>query len=127
MQQKFLDVVMDEEHKGNIRKAMRTAGYSDTTPSSVVINALHDELVEAAKKVMATQAVRATYETLDILDNPATMGAATKLKAAQVILDRAGVKSKDDSNDINLKVPTGGLVILPAKEVDKGAEIISQE
>lgn len=122
LQQKFLDVVMDDVHKGNIREAMRTAGYSETAPTSVVIKALSEELIEIARQTVAANAPKAVFATLGVLDNGAELGAANKLKAAQSILDRAGVKSKDDSEDINLKVPSGGLIILPAKEVERDVD-----
>jgi len=124
LQQKFLDCVLDDNHKGDIRKAMMTAGYSPTMPTSAVIKSLSEELIELAKNVVAANSIKAVFSTLDILDNPASLGASNKLKAAQTILDRAGIK-KEESQDINLKVPQGGLVILPAKEVE--AEIETAE
>lgn len=116
LQQKFLSVVLDDEHRGDIRKAMLTAGYAPTAPTSLVIKSLSEELTELARQVVAAQSIKATFATLDVLDNPAMLGAANKLKAAQTLLDRAGIKSKDDS--IDLKIPSGGLVILPAKEYE---------
>ena len=117
LQQRFLDVVLDDVHRGNIRAAMKTAGYADTVSTSVVVNSLSDELIDIAKRVVASQAIRATFATIDVMDSPADLGAANKLKAAQTLLDRAGIKSKDES--VDLKIPSGGLVILPAKEYDR--------
>jgi hypothetical protein len=47
--------------------------------------------------------------------DPGQKMASVKLKSAQDLLDRVGVKSKD-SSDVNLNVPQGGLFIMPAKE-----------
>lgn len=122
MQQRFLDCVMDDQHKGDLRKAMTTAGYAPTISTTVIIKSLAEELIELSKQAVAANAPKALFSALDILDNPASLGAANKLKAAQTILDRANVQKKDDVSEINLKVPRGGLVILPAKEVQNETE-----
>lgn len=126
LQKKFLDCLMDDEHRGNIRKAMKTAGYADTVPSSSVLKSLHEEITELAKQTIAAHSGVAVFATLDILDNPAALGAANKLNAAKSILDRAGVHKKEDT-DVNLKVPTNGLVILPAKEYDRDEKEVEKE
>ena len=39
----FLDALMSDECKGNIKKAMKAAGYAETTHSRVVGSALKEE------------------------------------------------------------------------------------
>lgn len=114
MQRSFLDHLFSEECRGNVRKAMDAAGYSKTTPTSVVISSLSDEISELAQRVVATESGQAVFALFDILQNPNSLGASNKLKAAREILDRAGVTKKSD--DLSVKIPQGGIVILPAKQ-----------
>lgn len=113
LQKRFLSCFLDEEHKGNIRSAMRAAGYNDSTSVANVVEALHEEMTEAALKVIGANSMKAAFGMLGILDDPESLGAANKIKAAKEILDRAGVKQRDE--DTNIQVHKGGIVILPAK------------
>lgn len=103
------------EAKGRVRLAMDMAGYSKTTSVSYITNLLHEEMVEVAQKIMAAHAAQASFTVIGLMDDPAQLNSKTLLEAAKQILDRAGVQKKTET-DINLKVPTGGLVILPAKQ-----------
>lgn len=112
-QQLFLDALTP--CKGNIRQAMKIAGYADTTSERYVINTLHEEIVEVANKLLASSSVQAAVAIKEVLDNPAEVGNQHKINAAKEILDRGGVikKSQDD-----VKVDGGGgILILPAKKV----------
>lgn len=116
----FLDALMGEA-RGNIRKAMDIAGYAKESSVASVVNSLKDEMIDRAKNYMAANAMKASMALEDSLDDPNALGTANKLKAAQAILDRAGISGKTEKEgDVNLKVPTGGLFILPAKAKDEG-------
>lgn len=102
------------EARGNVRLALDMAGYSKNISPSYITNLLHEEMVEVAQKVMSAHAAKAAFSVVGLLEDPATLNAKTIIEAAKQVLDRAGVMKKTDQ-DINLKVPQGGLVILPAK------------
>lgn len=126
LEKKFLSCLMDDEHRGNIRKAMKTAGYAATVPSSTILRQLNDEIIDLAKQTVAAYSGAAVFATIDVMEEGGGLGASNKLAAAKSILDRAGINKKDDQ-DINLKVPSGGLVILPAKEYDKPDSLGTKE
>lgn len=126
LQKNFLSCLMDDEHKGNIRKAMHTAGYAPTVPSSTILRQLNEEIIELAKQTIAAYSGAAVFATIDVMANGAELGATNKLAAAKSILDRAGVSKKEET-DVNLKVPSGGLVILPAKEYDAPKDVETEE
>lgn len=119
LQEKFLDVLF-EEAGGDPNKAKILAGYSETTVTSALVNALSEEIVERSFKYLAGVTPKAIQELIGVMNKPDQKGAMTKLKAVSEILNRAGLKEK--SGDVNLKVPETGLVILPAKSVSKETE-----
>lgn len=116
----FLDALFGPEAKGNVRKAMYIAGYSENTSSLTVIRALKQEIIEAAQEVLASGTPLAVMGLFEAITDPNKLGTSNVIKAAQQILDRAGLVKPEQ--DLNLKVPEGGLVILPAK---KTREIIN--
>lgn len=119
METAFLEYLFHEDVKGNIRKAMKLAGYSDNIATGVILKQLRDEIIERAKTEMAANSARAFFAMLGILDDPNSMGAKTKLEAAKQILDRAGLAKPEGGKDVNLNIPDGGIIILPAKNKDK--------
>ena len=78
----FLDALMSEECKGNIKKAMQAAGYADNTSSTVVVSALKDEINDRAAMVMAMNSTKAAWGMVDVLDDPGAMGARNSISAA---------------------------------------------
>lgn len=102
------------EAQGNFRKAMQLAGYGDNTSVSQIRRQLRDEIVEGAKEYLSGAAVRAIFSTEDVLENPNQLGASNRIKAANSILDRAGLV-KPETGDVKLSVGSGGVIILPAK------------
>lgn len=120
-QQLFLDAL--PSCQGNFRQAMDVAGFARSTPESYLINILHEEIVEIANKLLAANSIKAASSLINILDEPTQLGAETKLKAAEKILDRAGVTKKTDtSGGISISAG-GGLFILPAKAVREAMTI----
>ena len=109
----FLDALFTPEVNGDIRLAMDVAGYSKNTRVKEVMSALRSEILEASELMVAVHAPKALLGVIASIDNPNTLGAGVKLKAAQDLLDRAGVTKKDAN--VNLKIPVGGIVILPPK------------
>lgn len=108
-QQTFLNALYAS--KGNIRAAMDEAGYAKSTGVHYIINALKDEILEVAKRVVAAHAVEAAFGAVDVMNNSAQLGAANKLKAAEALMTRAGVQKNEDTITSDVK----HIVILPAK------------
>lgn len=113
MQDAFLNVLFDDECKGDVRKAMKKAGYSVNTPTSDLIPYLKDQIIDKAKEYLAMNAGKAVVGMVDLLDSPNSLGAKTKLAAANEILDRVGVVKQD--NALN-NLPKGAIIYLPPKE-----------
>lgn len=113
-QKKFLDALFGEAN-GDPELAKKLAGYSESVRVSEITKSLKQELTELSQDKLSVFAMKATIALLDILDNPNQAGALTKMKAIQEVLNRVGVQTKTDS--VDLKVPAGGLFIMPAKEI----------
>lgn len=114
LQEKFLEVLMTEA-KGNIRQAMRLAGYGDNTKTSDVVNPLKEEIIERASLMLAMNAPKAAFGMIGVLDDPTAMGARNQINAAKEILDRTGLVKKEQ---VEVKATGGGLFILPPKNAD---------
>ena len=97
-QQLFLDALTSEEAMGDLRTAMRIAGYSDNTKIAHTAKELRKEIREATETLLAMYAPRAAYALTSILDNPDTFNARHIISAAKEVLDRTGlgVKSQMD-------------------------------
>lgn len=93
------------ETRGDVRAAMKIAGYADTTSTTEVINPLKDKILDIAKELLATNSVKAVTSLLDVLDAPNVPGNPNKLAAAKEVLDRAGViKEEQKEKQNNVKV-----------------------
>jgi hypothetical protein len=113
-QNAFLEALVGEA-RGDIRSAMRSAGYSDSTKVHEVVNPLRNEIVERASMMLAMNAPRATFSMIDVLHDPAAMGARNAVAAAREILDRSGLVKKEQ---VEIKGPEGGIFILPPKQTE---------
>lgn len=100
--------------KGNIKEAMRLAGYEDNISSTSIVRSLKDEIIEIAKDLLAGASIKAVLALDNVVDDPNQLGAKAKVAAAQQLLDRTGLVKPPESA-LGLNVPEGGLIILPAK------------
>ena len=114
LQRAFLEALFGEA-KGDPVAAKKLAGYDEKSSTTDIIRSLKEEIIEQATLILATNAPRAALEQISIMINPNQPGAPNKQKAINEILNRAGVVQKEDKSDVNLKVPQGGLFIMPAK------------
>jgi|TARA_R100001480_G_scaffold90687_2_gene97306 hypothetical protein len=112
-QQKFLDVLSTEAN-GDIKAALKIAGYEDTSYYAVV-KSLREEIVDCANTILAHSAPKAAQKLVQVLesDDPIPQVNA-KLQAAQTLLDRVGVAKKENIN-VNHNV-SGGIFLLPNKK-----------
>lgn len=109
-QQKFLEVLF-EEARGNLYEAKKLAGYSSTTPMSVISGPLAEEITELTRKHIATYGPKALFSIADVMERPTDLGNKEKLAAAKDFLDRMGLKGTDKV-EVKAKSP---LFILPQK------------
>lgn len=111
-QKLLLEHLFDSDVKGDLRKAMRKAGYSDNTPFRDVLDYIGEDIEKAVRSFIARSAAKAAFEVTDILDEPVALGNKNKIVAAKDILDRAGF-NKTDKVEVIAESP---LFILPPKE-----------
>lgn len=112
MQSAFLEHLFGEAN-GDIRAAMRLAGFSDNTKMREVLRPLRDEIVEQASMVLAANAPKAVFSMVGVLNDPGAMGARNTVSAAKEILDRAGLVKKEQ---IEVTATGGGMFVLPPKK-----------
>jgi hypothetical protein len=111
-QQKFLEVLFDEA-AGDVVLAKKMSGYSDNTPTRVVVEALKDEIADATRSHFARSAPKAVMALVSALNDPTELGIRDKMAAAKDLLDRAGLGKVDK---IDVGSSSGGVFILPSKE-----------
>ena len=110
--EKFVEALLGEA-KGNVRAAMRIAGYSDSTSIREAMAPVADEVAEAAQMMLAINAPKAALGMIGVLDDPSALGARNTVAAAKELLDRAGVVKKEK---MEVKGPEGAMFILPPKQ-----------
>jgi hypothetical protein len=111
MQQKFLEVLFDEAN-GDVVQAKKLAGYSDNTPTRLIVDALKDEITEATRTYFSRIAPKAAMAMTQALYDPTELGLRDKMAAAKDLLDRAGL-GKTEKVDVT---SSGGVFYLPPKE-----------
>ena len=114
-QQKFLDVLF-EEAGGNLKKAMRMAGYSEGYSSTQLAKVLRDEIVEATQLYLALHAPKAAAAMVGAIDDPTELGLKEKMSAARDLMDRAGLVKTEK---VQVESNTSGVMLLPAKEKEE--------
>jgi len=115
-QQLFLDALLSEEVMGDLRTAMRVAGYSDNTKIAHTAKELRKEIKEATETLLAMYAPKAAYALTSILDNPDTFNARHIISASKEILDRTGLGAKSQI-DLEANAPST-IFILPPKQTE---------
>ena len=110
----FLDILF--ENGGNITAAATDAGYSAGS-AGWLRKKLADEIVERTKDVLSMNAFKAANRLVATIDNPAPeRGDDLRLKAAESLLNRVGVKQAEQINH-NVTAVHGVVLLPPKKEV----------
>ena len=110
----FLDALVSEDAMGDLRTAMRLAGYSDNTKVAYIARELRKEIREATELLLAMYAPKAAYALTSILDNPDAFNARHIISASKEILDRTGLGVKSQMEvAVNSHNP---IFILPPKQ-----------
>ena len=111
-QQKFLEVLFDEAN-GDVVSAKKLAGYSENTPTRLIVESLKEEIADATRTYFSRSAPKAAFAMTQALYDPTELGIKDKMAAAKDLLDRAGL-GKVEKVDVNSS--GGGVFILPSKE-----------
>ena len=111
-QQRFLDVLFDEAG-GDVVTAKHLAGYSDNTPTTMIVEALKDEIADRTRTYFARTAPKAAVSLMNALNDPTELGIKEKMTAAKDLLDRAGLGKVDK---VDVTSSSGGIFYLPSKE-----------
>tara|TARA_R110000823_G_scaffold202628_1_gene333582 strand:+ start:306 stop:677 length:372 start_codon:yes stop_codon:yes gene_type:complete len=111
-QQKFLEVLFDGAG-GDVVLAKKLAGYSENTPTRLIVEALKDEITDATRSYFSRSAPKAVMALVGALSDPTELGVKEKMAAAKDLLDRAGL-GKVDKVDVTSN--GGGIFYLPPKE-----------
>lgn len=114
-QQRFLDVLFDQAG-GNLKKAMRLAGYSEGYTTTQLAKVLKEEIIEATQLYMALNAPKAAAAMVGAIDDPTELGLKEKMSAAKDLMDRAGLVKTEK---VQVESNTGGVMLLPAKEKEE--------
>lgn len=114
-QKLFLEVLFDQAG-GDVVKAKRMAGYSETYPTSAVLRTLEEEIIAATKLFLSRSGPKAAIAISGVIDDPTQLGVKEKIMAAKDILDRIGVSKTE-----NVNVSGHGIVFLPAKKGEDDA------
>ena len=114
-QRLFLDSLISEQAMGDLRTAMRIAGYSDNTKIAHTARELRMEIREAAETLLAMYAPKAAYSLTRVLDKPDIFNAKNIIASAKEILDRTGLSARHNSVDSQIE---GAIVILPPKQLN---------
>lgn len=125
--QKRLIVALFGEAEGNWREAMRIAGYSDLTTISEALEPIKEEILSHGASYLASLTPKALTKFNTLLDNPNQPGAPVLKGTIESVLNRVGLHEKKTGDEVSLKVPSGGLFILPAKEVQEFKRVDDEE
>lgn len=110
-QQKFLEVLFDEAG-GDVVKAKMLAGYSENTPTRLIVESLKEEIADATRTYFSRTAPKAAMAMVSALTNPTELGIKDKMAAAKDLLDRAGLGKVEK---VDVSSSGGGIFYLPPK------------
>ncbi len=112
-QQKFLDT-LGSDSKGDLKHALKVAGYEDTSYYAVV-KSLRQEIIDTANTILAHSAPKAAAKLVEVLESDTPIPQVNaKLQAAQTLLDRVGVAKREHISVSHNH--QGGIFILPDKK-----------
>lgn len=112
----LLSYFKDEEGPAHMdfTKAKKLAGYASTTSNSEILRgAMLEELRKAYDEFLVMEGGKAVKALSNVIDTPTQLGAAMKIKAADSLLDRAGVVKKSQV-EVKQDSPTA-IIVIPAK------------
>jgi hypothetical protein len=121
-QQLFLDYLFGD-CAGDVKEAMKKAGYSASYSERSLLTTLKEEILEGTVMHLTGLAPNAVLNLGKVLKDPSRAGNRDSINASKEILDRVGIV-KIDKSEVNVK-GDGAIFILPPKkpiETDEDAE-----
>lgn len=115
-EQLFLEYLF-QEAAGDVRAAMSLAGYPKSQTITSLLSKLHDEVIQKAREYLVGHTPEAVIKMIGVMRDPSTPGTPNLLKAAQEIMDRAGLVKEE-----KVAVTSGGVVFLPEKRKPNDSE-----
>lgn len=112
-QEKFLDVLY-EEAEGDIRMAMRLAGYSDETRIHEVVTPLAKQIRDLTRNYIENGTIKAAQQLVHMVTNSHEPGIKDRLAVVKELLDRGGF---DKTQRIEIDTPNA-VFVLPSKKED---------
>lgn len=122
LEQKFLDALFGDA-SGDVKLAMKMAGYATNTPSTYLIRALKNDIIELCRTELALNSPKAVIKLIGVLDSPTDLGNKERLSAIKEILDRAGLV-KVDKVEHTGNVPGSIFILPPKKPLDEDTEVL---
>ena len=117
-QEVFLDCLFDEAN-GNLREAMRIAGYSANTKTSSVLRTLQDQIIDRTQMYLAANGPMAAMAMTGVLTDPTALGNRDRISAAREILDRTGIVKTER---ITVQAEPASMIMFPPKAKPKYEE-----
>lgn len=113
-QQEKVFEVLFEEARGDLREAMRLAGYNThySTKAFLQNEGVAEEIRKRTLSFLASSGPKAAYTIYGLLEGKGKLGDKEKLAAAKDLLDRADFKTAEKV-EVEVNSP---LFILPPKE-----------
>ena len=111
----FLEALRDSTNKGDLKKCRDAAGYPKNTPLKEIIRPLKDEILEIAREILASNAVKASLALVEGVDDPIKPGVKELTLNAEKILDRVGIVKGEI---IKLENTGGRIALIPARKSD---------
>lgn len=111
-QLKFLEALKDPDNRGDLKTCRKVAGYGDHSPVSSIIKSLHQEIVNIARDMLCSNAVKASWAINDAIDNPDPLS-PIRTQNAERILDRVGLGKGEK---VTIDSGPSRIAILPARK-----------
>lgn len=125
LQKAFLSHLFGDCH-GDPVAARKAAGYSDATSTKAILEGMEDEITSLSLSYAAMHGPKMIMTLVKFLDDGNTKGGSNTLKAISILREIIGLGGPK-TDTVDLKVPSGGLFILPAKEVQNYKKIEEEE
>lgn len=124
-QRALIELLFTPECGGDPYKAMRAAGYSDTTHfKQILTEPMRQMILVQAQQYLVENSSKAAYKLVNVLENPSDIGSDKIIQAAKEVLDRTGlVKVEKHRHDIHAE----GIILLPIKDLPVDATTITLE
>lgn len=117
-QERFLDLLYEDglpdDFIERCKDIKERAGYSAITSLTSILRPLKDEIAKRNQEWIVFNSTKPIKVLQDIVRTPTLPGSDNAIKAANSLLDRAGI-GKKEQHEVEIRA-IQGIVILPAKK-----------